>query len=83
YKNISKLNVGRYITYDAKGNSTEYKYCDSKKVLDSEKYKDSYDQAILDLEINLKSTLSIQMQSDVPLAAFLSGGIDSTTVIAL
>lgn len=34
------------------------------------KYKDSYDQAILDLEIKLKSTLSIQMQSDVPLGAF-------------
>ncbi|ABI82564.1 asparagine synthase (glutamine-hydrolyzing) [Francisella tularensis] len=83
YKNISKLNVGSYIKFDAKGNSKEYKYWDSKKVLDSEKYKDSYDQAILDLEIKLKSTLSIQMQSDVPLGAFLSGGIDSTTVIAL
>ncbi|MDE5016687.1 asparagine synthetase B, partial [Francisella tularensis subsp. holarctica] len=62
-KNISKLNVGSYIKFDAKGNSKEYKFWDSKKVLDSEKYKVSYDQAILDLEIKLKSTLSIQMQS--------------------
>lgn len=31
YKNISKLNVGSYIKFDAKGNSKEYKYWDSKK----------------------------------------------------
>ncbi|GAB4223640.1 MAG: asparagine synthase (glutamine-hydrolyzing) [Francisella sp.] len=83
YKNISKLNVGSYIIFDDNGNSKEYKYWDSKDVLSIEKYKYSYDKALLDLEDKLKNTLSLQMLSDVPLGAFLSGGIDSTTIVAL
>jgi len=40
-------------------------------------------QAVGALEVLLKSAVQQQMMADVPLGAFLSGGVDSSTVVAL
>ncbi len=89
WKNILKLEPGSYLRFNIETieNFQPIKYYWTlEETISSAKlnpYKKSFNDAILDLEKILNKSISDQMISDVPLGAFLSGGIDSTIVVAL
>lgn len=89
WKNISKLDPGSYLRFNTNTieNFQPIKYYWTlEETISNAKanpYKETLNGAILDLEKTLTKSISDQMISDVSLGAFLSGGIDSTIVVAL
>lgn len=87
YKGIHKLEPGHYITLDIASNKLEKScYWDFKQVINSAKQSPLTGSRLASshhIENMLTDAISEQMLSDVPLGAFLSGGIDSSLIVAL
>ena len=87
YKDIFKLEPGQIVEINSQSRKLEkYKFWSLEEVYKNgseNKFRGSSVQAINQLENILSEAVSSQMQSDVPLGAFLSGGIDSSTIVAL
>ncbi|HET7848458.1 MAG TPA: asparagine synthase (glutamine-hydrolyzing) [Pseudolabrys sp.] len=82
YRNVYKLEPGHIITIDAGGGVTDRCYWDIREI--AAQPKRAVKSAVTDeLEELLGDAVRRCMISDVPLGAFLSGGIDSSTVVAL
>lgn len=89
YQNIQKLRQGHYISISVgqeidSGESKPYWSMNSiiEKGLKNP-FAGSDTEAIDILESKLSQSISGQMLADVPLGAFLSGGVDSSVVVAL
>jgi asparagine synthase (glutamine-hydrolysing) len=89
WKNILKLDPGSYLRFN-KNTIENFQpiiyYWTLEETISNAKanpYKETLNDAILGLEKILTRSISDQMISDVSLGAFLSGGIDSTIVVAL
>lgn len=89
YKNIFKLKPGHLIEIDITSDyfslSKPSKYWSLSSIVTNNQYdlfKDD-EEAISSLDNALQSAIKDQMISDVPVGAFLSGGVDSSSIVAL
>lgn len=80
YKNINKLEPAHYIKYDLKNRKVTLKKYWDLPVIESQL---DYKNATNKLKSLLKESVNEQLMSDVPVGAFLSGGIDSTIITSL
>jgi asparagine synthase (glutamine-hydrolysing) len=87
YVGISKLDPGTWVEFDERGRETaRAAYWNAVEVVDrgrARPFAGSDGEAVAALEQVLGQAVGAQMVADVPLGAFLSGGIDSTTIVAL
>lgn len=83
YENIFKLESGSLLEYDL--NTHRHSLETYWNIMDevNPKEYDSADLAVEELENLLRSSIRMQMLADVPTGAFLSGGIDSSTIAAV
>ena len=87
YENIYKLEPGQIVKIHSKSKQIKkYNYWSIEEVYKKgniKKFTGTSKEAVDKLESLLSDAVSSQMQSDVPLGAFLSGGVDSSTIVAL
>ncbi len=82
YQGVRKLPPAHAMTIDAKGMKT-WRYWDPVKIVSQGVVQVSEDEALGQLETLLRGAVKGQMIADVPLGAFLSGGIDSSIVVSM
>lgn len=88
FQNIYKLSPGTLLEVPS-GNTrdaTSHPYWTAKEVCESgfsESFSGTFDEATNQLHSLLKESVKMRMEADVPLGAFLSGGIDSSLIVSL
>ncbi|SEH97925.1 asparagine synthase (glutamine-hydrolyzing) [Pseudomonas asplenii] len=87
YENIQKLAPGCLLSVSLQQPSPAIKsYWSAPGVVAAgqhSRFEGSYDDAVGTLEQLLLKSVGLQMTADVPIGAFLSGGVDSSAIVAL
>ncbi|TXH92880.1 MAG: asparagine synthase (glutamine-hydrolyzing), partial [Rheinheimera sp.] len=77
---VKKLEPGCYLTVDANGTSEITQYWDWPAYQPGPGSVESHSQAVID---SLRQSVSDQLVADVPVGSFLSGGLDSSLIVAM
>lgn len=80
FNGIKRLRPGEYLTCDLKGNVKTQRYWEPPLSKRNSAPQEDIEDELLQ---RLRESVRMRMISDVPLGAFLSGGIDSATIVAL
>ncbi|MDD4869352.1 MAG: asparagine synthase (glutamine-hydrolyzing) [Kiritimatiellae bacterium] len=80
FKGVKRLRPGEYLTCDLQGNVKTKCYWEPPLSTKTSARQEEIEAELLRC---LRESVRLRMISDVPLGAFLSGGIDSATIVAL
>lgn len=86
YQNLQQLRPGHLVHIDANGETSEHRYWDLPAIATAQVNQgtaSTYLELVDELDVLLSDAVERRMISDVPLGAFLSGGVDSSVVAAL
>jgi asparagine synthase (glutamine-hydrolysing) len=86
YKGIYKLLPGTLLVIRGLGEATPKPYWSAKQVAEgglAEPFPGTESEAVGLLDSLLNDAVAMRMEADVPLGAFLSGGIDSSLIVAI
>ncbi len=81
FKSIKKLPAGHLLTYQ-NGKTDIKSYWNVTSRIDKSLAERSFDEMKEEFQFLLKESVEMRMISDVPLGAFLSGGLDSSTIVS-
>ncbi len=83
WDNVNKLAPGTYLRISAKGKVEKSSYWSTRSLLDKSSQVNSESSATELLGKVLEESVSAHLVSDVPVNAFLSGGLDSSLLVAM
>jgi len=87
YEGVRKLPPGSILSLSApQSNSEPVRYWSLKEIAERgtrKPFPGTEDEAVAELDRILRDAVRLRMVADVPLGAFLSGGVDSSTIVAL
>lgn len=83
FRGVRKVPPGHYLVVDAAGRSTLTNYWKPTLLPEPQWRSEPADELARQLRQELETAVRLRLISEVPLGAFLSGGLDSSAVVAL